>query len=41
MEKTSSFIENFKENYKFNLTESLNLNELFVIGEIKTNKKVK
>ena len=41
MEIDSSFIENFKENYKFNLTESLNLNELFVIGVIKTNKKVK
>jgi hypothetical protein len=39
MEKTSSFIENFKENYKFNLTESLN--KSFVIGEIKTIQKVK
>ena len=33
-------IDNFKENYKFNLTESLNLNELLVIGEIRTIQKV-
>ena len=33
-------IDNFKEKYKFNLTESLNLNELLVIGEIRTIQKV-
>jgi len=39
--KVSSMIDNFKENYKFNLNESLCSNELFTISEIKSNKKVK
>jgi hypothetical protein len=41
LQKVSSMIDNFKENYKFNLNESLCSNELFTISEIKSNKKVK
>jgi DNA-binding protein H-NS len=41
LEKSSTMIVNFKENYKFNANKTFDLNESFVIGEIKTNKKVK